>query len=204
VSAAADTDLPNTNANLEAPAIPDAFPPAIWDLPAGSPAIDVEPVASCEEPDGTTPLVVDQRGVDRPVGPACDAGAVERVVCNGLEPTILGGAAGETLTGTAGSDVIYGSGGADMITGGGGADTLCGGTGDDTLLAKEGVADALDCGAGADSYGIDAGLDSIIACETDLNAVTPNPDPVTPKKKCKKSRKLKKGKCVKKKRRKRR
>jgi hypothetical protein len=200
VGAAADADLPNMNANLEAPAFPDAFPPAIWDLPAGSPAIDVEPVASCVEPDGTTPLLIDQRGVDRPVGPACDAGAVERVVCNGLEPTILGGPTSETLTGTAGPDVIYGSGGADTVAGGAGADALCGGSGADTLLAQDGAADTLDCGTGADSYAFDAGLDSLVACETDLNAVPPKPDPVVTKKRCKKGQKLKKGKCVKKKR----
>jgi hypothetical protein len=38
---------------------------------ATSPAVDAIPTASCPAP-------VDQRGVHRPKGPACDIGAVER------------------------------------------------------------------------------------------------------------------------------
>jgi predicted outer membrane repeat protein len=46
-------------------------------LPAdGSPAIDMVPAASCLHPDGDA-LAEDQRGVARPTGAACDAGAVE-------------------------------------------------------------------------------------------------------------------------------
>jgi len=42
-------------------------------LLAGSPAIDVIAAAACPEP-------VDQRGVHRPQGPRCDAGAYERKI----------------------------------------------------------------------------------------------------------------------------
>jgi predicted outer membrane repeat protein len=43
---------------------------------AGSPSIDLVPVARCLDRD-ETPLTEDQRGVARPAGGACDAGAVE-------------------------------------------------------------------------------------------------------------------------------
>jgi hypothetical protein len=211
-----DTDLPNTNAMLAPPAIPNAFPPAVWIPPATSPAVDVEPVAACEEPDGAAPLVVDQRGVDRPVGDACDAGSVEVALCNGLEPTQLGGPAPELFMGTPGSDVIYASGGDDTIageesndalcggrgddeiTGGPGNEVIFGGLGDDTLLTQDGEADALDCGGGNDSYSFDSGVDSLLACETDLDFEPPEPPepqpnpPAPKKKKCKKPKKKKK------------
>jgi CSLREA domain-containing protein len=46
-------------------------------LPVGSPAIDLVPTAACQA-EGE-----DQRGFFRPSGAACDAGAYERVTCNG-------------------------------------------------------------------------------------------------------------------------
>ena len=47
----------------------------------GSPALDAVPLASC-------PLSVDQRGVPRPMGAACDAGAYEEVVIPTPTPTV--------------------------------------------------------------------------------------------------------------------
>jgi uncharacterized repeat protein (TIGR01451 family)/CSLREA domain-containing protein len=42
----------------------------------GSPAFDAVPVESCSDHQGT-PIIIDQRGVSRPQGPACDIGAYE-------------------------------------------------------------------------------------------------------------------------------
>src|SRR5262249_44813046 len=43
-----------------------------------SPAVDAIPTASCTDPGGN-PLTIDQRGVTRPQGKACDTGAYELV-----------------------------------------------------------------------------------------------------------------------------
>jgi hypothetical protein len=48
-------------------------------MAAGSPAVDHVPTASCGSAEGQ-----DQRGFFRPSGAACDSGAYERVVCNGV------------------------------------------------------------------------------------------------------------------------
>ncbi len=48
-------------------------------LTAGSPAVDYVPAAVCGASEGQ-----DQRGFFRPSGGACDAGAYERVICNGV------------------------------------------------------------------------------------------------------------------------
>jgi hypothetical protein len=45
-------------------------------LLAGSPALDAVPAADCADAAGEA-LAVDQRGMDRPVGSGCDAGAYE-------------------------------------------------------------------------------------------------------------------------------
>lgn len=47
-------------------------------LVQGSPAIDAIPVADCTDTAGN-PVTVDQRGISRPQGPACDIGAYELV-----------------------------------------------------------------------------------------------------------------------------
>ncbi|MDE3169752.1 MAG: right-handed parallel beta-helix repeat-containing protein [Acidobacteriota bacterium] len=49
-----------------------------------SPAIDGVPVANCTLTDGTTKVTMDQRGVSRPQGPACDIGAFELVQSAGF------------------------------------------------------------------------------------------------------------------------
>lgn len=46
-------------------------------LLGGSPAIDAVPLAACADDSGA-PIAIDQRGVHRPRGPACDIGAYER------------------------------------------------------------------------------------------------------------------------------
>jgi CSLREA domain-containing protein len=190
--------------------------------PAGTDLLDKVPAADCLDAAGGSPLLVDQRGAERPTGSACDIGAYERVTCNGTVPNVLGGPGNDTLTGfnvfpdtmvgSAGNDTmdgltvgdnICGGSGNDTLTGGSGLDLIFGETGNDTIHALDGAADTIDCGPGTDSYDADAGLDTVVACETDVNA--PPVDPVNPpvkKKKCKKGRKLKKGKCVKKKRKK--
>lgn len=56
-----------------------------------SPAIDaipISPVNYCAETDGTTPIATDQRGVARPVGPACDIGAFEGSVIQTNQPPV--------------------------------------------------------------------------------------------------------------------
>jgi hypothetical protein len=51
--------------------------PTLTHMPlAGSGAVDAVPVGTAGLCDGTDP--VDQRGVARPTGPACDLGAVEQ------------------------------------------------------------------------------------------------------------------------------
>jgi hypothetical protein len=48
-------------------------------LVSSSPAIDLVPAAQCGPAEGQ-----DQRGFFRPSGAGCDAGAYERVICNGV------------------------------------------------------------------------------------------------------------------------
>src|SRR5262249_37668013 len=51
--------------------------PTLTDTPlTGSPAIDAVPKSNCSDVFGVS-LTSDQRGISRPQGPACDAGAVE-------------------------------------------------------------------------------------------------------------------------------
>ncbi len=69
------TDLPNTDPDL-GPLQDNGGPTKTHSLPAGSPAIDAIPVADCTDSDGN-PITIDQRGVSRPQGPACDIGAYE-------------------------------------------------------------------------------------------------------------------------------
>jgi CSLREA domain-containing protein len=116
-----------------------------------------------------------------------------------------GGFGDDTLVGDAGPNDLNGSFDDDTVTGGGGSDDLNGGpgTGVDSIFARDGIADVIDCGGGADTAQTDQpSLEPATACET-LDALAepvfpanPSPTP-TPKKKCRKGRKLKKGKCVK-------
>ena len=131
-------------------------------LGATGTALDREPAASC------TAEGQDQRGFFRPSGAGCDAGAFERVVCNGVvqqgpgavdcppqpqpQPTtstpagacagktatIVGTEGADTLVGTSGPDVIAALGGNDTARGLGGNDLICGGAGKDRLIGGGG------------------------------------------------------------------
>ncbi|GEA85921.1 hypothetical protein GCM10009774_01410 [Cellulomonas gelida] len=114
-------------------------------LPLGtSPVAGAVPAAAC------TVFAVDQRGVTRPTGIDCEAGAVEieepaaEVVC-----TRTGTPWSDLLIGGHGDDVLCGLGGADILIGGKGEDRLIGGDGADLLLAGPGD-DVLEGGAGKD------------------------------------------------------
>src|SRR3954452_12026804 len=94
----AANDHPNTAISLGA--LQNNGGPTFTQAPAsGSPSIDAIPSASCSDVDATA-LSVDQRGVSRPKGTACDAGAVEAAPpVNSAAPTISGTPAiGQTLT----------------------------------------------------------------------------------------------------------
>ncbi len=92
---------------------------------------------------------IDQRGLPRPQGAACDIGAYELLLCGGLPVTSWGTAGADELTGTPNAEVIHSLGGDDTIDGGGGTDKLCGGDGVDVLTG--GIADdVFDGGAGDD------------------------------------------------------
>jgi CSLREA domain-containing protein len=178
-------------------------------------AVDAVPASACKDLDGTSPLLVDQRGAERPFGSACDAGSYERVTCGGFLPGFLGGPGDDSLTGligtadamvgSAGNDTIDGLSGNDFLCGGSGNDTLTGGpgqdqifgdSGNDTVLTKDGVADTVDCGPGTDTATFDHGLDAVTGCEIDTDPPpatgggtgTTTPPPTT-RKKCKKPKK---------------
>ena len=57
-------------------------PTMTWGLTSGSVAIDHVPAAMCVDDNGD-PLTTDQRGVARPQGASCDAGAFEWADCSG-------------------------------------------------------------------------------------------------------------------------
>lgn len=74
----ASTDLNNTPAQLDSNGLQNnGGPTQTVALASTSPAVDAVPVAACTQSDGVTPLTVDQRGVTRPQGAACDMGAFE-------------------------------------------------------------------------------------------------------------------------------
>ena len=138
----------------------------------------------------------------------------------------------ESLTGSPLDDTLTGNAGPNTLTGGLGADTLNLLAGADVAIAQDGIVDTIDCtGGGTDSGTFDlAPLEDFVSCangDGDLvpdladacpsqagsqadgclppvvnpPVVNPPPGPSAPKK-CKKGQKLKKGKCVKKKRKK--
>jgi len=131
---------------------------------AGSPAIDAGV--------GCPPPSTDQRGLPRPSGPACDAGAFEvqpltvrlipiaeaAPVCHGKRATIVGTGGRDRLNGSKGPDVIAALAGPDTVLGRGGNDIVCGGAGKDVLkggsgkdrLYGEGGADQLQGGPSRD------------------------------------------------------
>jgi hypothetical protein len=113
----------------------------------------------------------------------------------------------DVLIGDAGPNVLEGSFDDDTITGGAGVDRLLGFSDTDTLFARDGSADVVDCGDDTDTAQTDQpSLDPTAGCESvDALAEPVFPGATPPgkkKKKCKKGRKLKRGKCVKKKRKK--
>jgi len=154
-------------------------------LPAGSPAIDAAPIEDCP--------AIDQRGVSRPRGEACDIGAVERVLdpCSTAVPTTgctingvpgrlcRGTAANDVIIGTAQDDVIIAAGGDDTVQAGDGADLVCGGAGHDELIGEAGDdelfggpgIDVLTGGAGADSLSGGQGIDSCQPEPVDVNVM---------------------------------
>src|SRR5262245_13627858 len=142
-------------------------------LVAGSPALNASPDdADCQD--------IDQRGVPRPQGAACDIGAVEVPVaptlaslCLSTTPTTgctvngqpnqlcLGTPGPDTITGTAGDDVIIGGGENDIIKGKGGNDCIDGGGGDDEIRGGAGN-DVLFGGSGNNIISGGAGADVIV------------------------------------------
>ncbi|MCZ2817950.1 ExeM/NucH family extracellular endonuclease [Modestobacter sp. VKM Ac-2984] len=85
----------------------------------------------------------------------------EPLLCQGLEPTLVGTDGDDVLRGGNGVDVIMGLGGDDVLTGGNGADVICGGDGDDVLRGGNGD-DVLLGGAGDDELRGDNGGDTLI------------------------------------------
>lgn len=131
--------------------------PTATHLPAATSPIGglVPPAACAGRPD--------QRGVARPQGAACEAGAIEVVEAASVVgtdgPDVLVGTAGpDVIDGRGGSDIILGLGGDDILLGGDGADIILGGAGDDhvvggagpDLLLGEDGDDLLEGGAGGD------------------------------------------------------
>lgn len=148
-------------------------------LIAGSPALNTVTT-------GCPPPALDQRGVTRPQGTACDVGSFELEatapppppgppgppsadgLCFGLVATITGTELDDTLIGTPGPDVINGLGGDDEIFGRGGNDRMCGGAGNDTLIGARG-ADRMDGGEDTDECNGGIGPDTAINCEAVLS-----------------------------------
>lgn len=128
-------------------------------LLTGSPAIDAVPLAACT-------VSTDQRGVPRPMGPACDSGAFERVVpdeCNTMifDAIIVGTPGNDWIFGTNGRDLIFGLGGNDHINGSNNHDCLVGGDGHDRVNGSNGN-DFLDGGTGDDTLTGSNGNDTLI------------------------------------------
>jgi hypothetical protein len=166
---------------------------------AGSPAIDMT--------SGCNGLVLDQRSITRPQGTRCDVGAVE-VQYRQLTATKSGSGAGTISSAPTG-----------ISCGGDCTESYLPGA-SVTLTATPSPGSVLGSWNGCDSSSGDqctvalgsfaSGSDRMVSASFELEPPAPpppNPPVVTPpkkkkKKKCKKGQKLKKGKCVKKKRKK--
>lgn len=151
-------DLNSTNPML-GPLANNSGPTFTHALLTGSPAIDAVPLIACT-------VSTDQRGVPRPMGPACDMGAFERVVpeaCNNVafDTIIVGTAGNNTLNGGNGRDLIFGLGGNDVLNGSNNDDCLVGGSGHDRLNASNGN-DYLDGEAGNDRLHASNGNDTLV------------------------------------------
>ncbi len=207
------------NGNVEAGA-PGAQESVDTHLPAvTSPAIDLVPVADCDDAPAPIALAVDQRGQGRPDdGDAdtvkdCDSGSVElqtpppAPVLSSINPGLSADDNTPVIQGTAETNStvnLY-------------ANTACTGTpaatGTAAQFASPGIEATVPANSTTTFRATATSVDGISPCsaaityqETPPPTVTPpgtNP-PVQqpPAKKCKKGQKLKKGKCVKKKRKK--
>ncbi len=146
-------DLQNTDPGLLGEA-DNGGPTVTHALPAGSPALDRIPVASCNGVDGT-PLGTDQRGAPRGFDEdgdglaECDVGAYELNRCQGK---IVDRLVSHGFTGTAAPHVILGSDSGNLIDLREGNDTVCAGGGDDAVIERpNGGTDAVDGGPGFDT-----------------------------------------------------
>jgi Ca2+-binding RTX toxin-like protein len=129
-------------------------------------AVNFVPAAACARANGT-----DERGVARPIGARCDAGAFEAALpsCAGQVATRVGTAGSDTIAATEGADVIVALGGNDTVQGLGADDLACGGAGNDRLaggagndrLFGEAGNDNLSGGAGKDRLSGGAGKDRL-------------------------------------------
>jgi hypothetical protein len=167
-------DLQNTNAGLLGLAA-NGGPTQTRALPAGSPALDRIPAASCTQID-TTPLTADQRGAPRGFDEdgdgiaECDVGAYELNRCQGKVVDLLGS---NGISGTSAANVILGSGGSDQIDPGQGNDTICAGDGDDDVFERpNGGSDSVDGGAGPDTVFLGVAPPASSAGTVDLSAGT--------------------------------
>jgi Ca2+-binding RTX toxin-like protein len=102
-------------------------------IPTNSPAKD----RLAAGPDCTGDF--DQRGVPRPAGAGCDAGAYEYAECHGVLVNIVGTIDTDKLTGTEGPDGVLAFGGNDTISTLGGDDAVCAGDGNDTVYGGDGA-----------------------------------------------------------------
>lgn len=83
-----------------------------------------------------------------------------RVMCAGLNPTIIGTDSDDILNGTPGDDVIHALDGNDTVNGGGGNDVFCGGSGNDKLNGGDGN-DTLHGEEGHDTLNAAEGEDTL-------------------------------------------
>lgn len=89
---------------------------------------------------------------------------VQPLLCNGLNPTIVGTPGADVLIGTKNRDIIHGLSGNDTISGGNSNDIICGGLGQDNLKG-EGGNDTLNGDAGTDTCNGGSGTDTATNCE---------------------------------------
>ncbi len=167
-------DLSSTNPGLLGEA-DNGGPTVTHALPAGSPALDRIPAASCNGVDGA-PLATDQRGAPRGFDedgdslPECDVGAYELNRCQGKIVDTLGSTG---INGTGAADVILGSDGFDLIDPKQGDDTICAGGGDDHVIERpNGGNDAVDGGEGSDTLALGTASPASPAGTVDLAAGT--------------------------------
>ena len=130
-------------------------PTATHAIPANSPAADVlaGDAPGCQ-------ATTDQRGVPRPVGAGCDAGAYEYAECLDTVVNVVGTANADTLEGTNGNDGVLAFEGDDVISTLEGDDRVCAGAGKDTVNGGDG-ADQIAGEDDNDKLFGDAGIDHL-------------------------------------------